>query len=97
MHVLHHEERHHPKEDLSLLMPRKFESLFPRSLQGQHIIKRTGYENCQLAAKKDALIFLNFLSYITEIYGDKSEEFVNINKHLSPLISLSLTTPKKLA
>ena len=97
MHVLHHEERHHPKEDLSLLMPRKFESLFPRSLQGQHIIKRTGYENCQLTAKKDALIFLNFLSYITEIYGDKSEEFVNINKHLSPLISLALTTPKKLA
>ena len=88
---------HHPKEDLSLLMVRKFESLFPRSLQGQHIITRTGYENCQLTAKKDALTFLNFLSYITEIYGDKSEEFVNINKHLSPLIFLALTTPKKLA
>ena len=54
---------------------------------------RTGYENCQLTAKKDGLIFLNFLSYITEIYGDKSEEFVNINKHLSPLIFSPLTTP----
>ena len=78
-------------------MVRKFKGLFPRSLQGQHIIKRTGYENCQLTAKKDALIFLNFLSYITEIYGDKSEEFVNINKHLSPLIFSPLTTPKKLS
>ena len=78
-------------------MVRKFESLFTRSLQGQHIIKRTGYENCQLTAKKDGLIFLTFLSYITEIYGDKSEEFVNMNKHLSPLIFSPLSTPKKLS
>ena len=78
-------------------MVRKFKGLFPRSLQGQHIIKRTGYENCQLTAKKDGVIFLNFLSCITEIYGDKSKEFVNINKHLSPLIFSPLKTAKKLS